>query len=209
MMPLWLYTLGRTFLLEDLNITIPYLNILQVIASLVIPLLIGIFLQYKLTKVALVIIKLLRPFTLLVMVFFLCVGLYANWYVFKLFKPVHILAGCLLPYCGYLIGGFVAAILRQPKARVITIGLETGMQNIGVALLVLRISFPSQMSDIATVGPMASGMMTPIPALLAAIGYALYKKCCKKYEPVAVKDDGMKVNENKENETVTETLTSV
>ncbi|KAH3776382.1 ileal sodium/bile acid cotransporter-like [Dreissena polymorpha] len=209
MMPLWLYTLGRTFLQEDLNLTIPYLNILQVIASLVIPLLIGIFLKYKFIKVALVIIRFLKPFTLLVMIVFLCVGLYANWYVFKLFKPVHILAGCLLPYGGYLIGGFVAAILRQPKARVITIALETGMQNMGVALLVLMMSLPSPLSDIAMVGPMASGMMTPMPALVAAIGYALYKKCCKKYEPVALTDEEMKVNKKKENGTVTEKLTAV
>ncbi|XP_052815961.1 ileal sodium/bile acid cotransporter-like [Mya arenaria] len=205
MMPLWIYTLGSTLVDDSSDIRIPYLNILQVIASVVIPLFIGIFIKYKFTKVALFIIKVLKPTTLVCIIVFLTVGIWSNLYIFKMFRPVHVLAGCLLPYFGYLLGGVIAVILRQPKARVVTIALETGMQNIGIAMLVLLLSFPPPLGDIATVAPLSSAMMTPIPPFVVTIVYNVYVKFFKKYEPVNVNDEKIDV----QSKNIVEKLSSV
>ncbi|WAR13392.1 NTCP2-like protein, partial [Mya arenaria] len=138
-------------------------------------------------------LNILQPTTLVCIIVFLTVGIWSNLYIFKMFRPVHVLAGCLLPYFGYLLGGVIAVILRQPKARVVTIALETGMQNIGIAMLVLLLSFPPPLGDIATVAPLSSAMMTPIPPFVVTIVYNVYVKFFKKYEPVNVNDEKIDV----------------
>ncbi|WAR13386.1 SOAT-like protein [Mya arenaria] len=125
--------------------------------------------------------------------------------ILQMFRPVHVLAGCLLPYFGYLLGGVIAVILRQPKARVVTIALETGMQNIGIAMLVLLLSFPPPLGDIATVAPLSSAMMTPIPPFVVTIVYNVYVKFFKKYEPVNVNDEKIDV----QSKNIVEKLSSV
>ncbi|XP_045194746.2 ileal sodium/bile acid cotransporter-like [Mercenaria mercenaria] len=208
MMPLWIYTLGRLFVDDDYNITIPYINMIQIIALITVPLFIGIFIKYKFIKIAVTILKLLKPVTVICILVFLTVGLYSNWYIFKLFRPLHILAGCLLPYLGYIIGGAIAAILKQPFARVKTIALETGMQNVGVAYLLMISSFPPPHGDLSSVAPMASALMTPFPPFLVTIVYLIYKKCFKKYEPVLEDEPEVKVNANGDQQ-VLEQLSSV
>ena len=43
---------------------------------------------------------------------------------------------------GFLLGGFIAFVLRQPWYRVKTIGIETGIQNPGVPIFLLKFSLP-------------------------------------------------------------------
>lgn len=199
MMPLWIYTLGQLFVDDEYNITIPYVNMLQIIALITVPLFVGIFIKYKFLKAALKILTILKPVTVIGILLFLCIGLYSNWYIFKLFRPLHIVAGCLLPYLGYIIGGAIAAILKQPFSRVKTIALETGMQNVGVAYLLMISSFPPPHGDLSSVAPMASALMTPFPPFIVTIVYLIYKKCFKKYEPVIDEEPEVKVgNEGQE-----------
>lgn len=213
MMPLWIYTLGRTYLSDDFKIVIPYTNLLQVIATMIVPLLIGIAIKWKSPKAAVTIIKFLKPFTAFIMIVVMTLSLYSNWFIFQMITGVYVLAGCMLPYIGFVIGGLVAWAFRQPRERVITISLETGMQNIGIAFLLLLVSFPPPIGDIAAVAPMASGMMTPWAPFLVFILLTIYKKCCGKYEPVNADEQEKKVtNEglemNGKSEKVNESLQS-
>ncbi|XP_046565743.1 ileal sodium/bile acid cotransporter-like [Haliotis rubra] len=112
MVPLWMFTLGKQFHDDKMQINIPYLNILQTLASVILPLLVGISIKYKFHKVAAMILKVIKPVTLVTVALLLGVGIYANIYIFRLFKPVTLLAGCMFPYVGYVIGGIVALIFR-------------------------------------------------------------------------------------------------
>ena len=184
-MPFWIYTLGKTLMDETMNLTIPFAQLLKTIALATIPVLIGVFIKYKLAKVASVIVKLLKPVTAVFMIVFVVIAVISNWYLLKLFKPVYILSGSLLPYMGYIIGGIVPAVLRQPWKRVKTIAIEAGMQNVGVAYVLLLLSFPPPLGDIASLTPAVSGMMMPIPGLLVAIPYNIYRNCNKEYDQVS------------------------
>lgn len=189
MMPLWIYTLGRQFVDDDFEVFIPYINMIQTLAMLTVPLVIGILIKIKFPKAALKFVKILKPVTIIIIIAFIVLGVYTNLYIFKLFRPEYVLAGALLPYFGYIAGGIVAAILRQPWTRIKTIALETGMQNIGVAFFMMLMSFPPPLGDIAAMAPAASGMMTPLPPLLVTIPYLIYNKCTRKYDVVPALTD--------------------
>jgi predicted Na+-dependent transporter len=150
------------------------------LSILITPLIVGLFLRQKFPKVADKIQKALKPVTLVMIIVLLAVGIYSNMYIFRLFKPRIILAGCLLPYIGYVSGGIVAALFRQPWKRIKTIILETGMQNTSIAYILLINSFPAPDGDIAAVAPVASAVMTPLPPFTITIFYLLYQKFCNK-----------------------------
>ncbi|XP_046543689.1 ileal sodium/bile acid cotransporter-like [Haliotis rubra] len=179
MVPLWMFTLGQQFHDDKMQINIPYANIIQTLASVILPIFVGIIIKYKFQKVAAVIVKVLKPVTLITIVILLTFGIYANLFIFRLFKPSTFLAGCLLPYCGYIIGGLVGLMFRQPWYRVKTIAIETGIQNVMVAYLMLQLALPPPDGDLAAVGPLASAVMTPLPLFVLAIGYTIYLKCTK------------------------------
>ncbi len=125
--------------------------------------------------------KVIKPVTIVTIVVLISVGIY------RLFKPTTILAGCMLPYIGYVVGGVVALICRQPWYRVKTIAIETGIQNVLVAYLILLTALPSPDGDLAAVGPAASACMTPLPLFAIAIGYTIYLKCTNQtYAQVAI-----------------------
>lgn len=100
---------------------------------------------------------------------------------------------------GYAFGGTAAAILRQSWSDALTIAVETGLQNTGIAIFILRVTLEQPEADINTVVPVAVAIMTPIPlvTLLVLQKCVLYrfgicvpanleeKKC-----PVACIEDG-------------------
>lgn len=223
MLPAWIYSLGRIFL-QDLeqDVVIPFSSVAIALSILVVPLCFGVFLRTKFPKVAKKLQKLLKPVIVFFAIVLLVIGIYSNLFIFRLFKLRVVLAACLLPYVGYLVGGLVATICRQPWPRIKTIALETGMQNTSIAYILLTSSFAPPMGDLAAVAPVASAVMTPIPPLLITVVYLTYQKCRKKYEPVAqdgdvVKDEAVKNGAKKDNgsvkhdddESVQEKLTAV
>ncbi|XP_045193829.2 ileal sodium/bile acid cotransporter-like [Mercenaria mercenaria] len=192
MLPLWIYTLGTTFS-EAGGLSIPFEMVAVSLSILITPLVVGLFLRQKFPKVADKIQRVLKPVTVIMIIILLAVGVYSNLYIFRLFKPNVILAGCLLPYIGYVSGGLVATIFRQPWKCIKTIILETGMQNTSIAYILLINSFPAPTGDIAAVAPVASAVMTPLPPFIITIFYLLYHKFCNKNKG---EEDEEKANKN-------------
>ena len=180
MLPLWLYTLGSTLIDSDQELSIPFSMVASSLSILVIPLIFGLFLRQKFPRAADKVEKALKPVIVVMSLVLLVVGIYSNMYIFRLFKPKIILAGCLLPYIGYMSGGVAAAIFRQPWARVKTISIETGLQNTSIAYLLLTNSFPPPIGDVAAVAPVASAVMTPLPLFFVTIIYLIYQKYINK-----------------------------
>jgi sodium/bile acid cotransporter 3/5 len=95
------------------------------------------------------------------------------------------LAGCMLPYFGYILGGLIAFVVRLPWERVKTVAIETGMQNTGIAIILMMFAFPPPDGFIAAVAPIASAIMTPLPLFAITIPYLIYRRCNKeKYATV-------------------------
>lgn len=101
-----------------------------------------------------------------------------------------VLVGLGLPWLGYLLGYVLAKMLKQPGPDALAISIETGIQNTGIAIFLLRFALEPLHADLTTgkskilgsygfmksifivVAPVAVAIMTPIP--LTAI--YLYKK---------------------------------
>ena len=102
-------------------------------------------------------------------VFIICFGTYANWYMFSLLNLRILVSAGLCVWIGFL-GGFLAAtLLRLPSKDRIAICVETGIQNTGIAIVLLGVSLPPPYNDIACVVPVAASIMTPIPLTLALL----------------------------------------
>jgi len=158
MIPLWLFTLGRTLVSDDVNIAIPFTNIMTVLALYLIPVIIGLLIQRYCKRVSAVIVRLLRPAFVLFMLVMIIIGIWSNLFVLRLFRPVLLLAGFLLPYIGVMLSGVAAFVLRQPQPRIITIAIETGIQNVALAILLMKLSLPQPDADLSIAGPVIIAM---------------------------------------------------
>lgn len=55
-----------------------------------------------------------------------------------------------LPWIGYLSGYLMGLILRQNAPDCLTIAIETGIQNTGIAIFLLRFALPQPEADLTT-----------------------------------------------------------
>ncbi|CAG5120951.1 unnamed protein product [Candidula unifasciata] len=177
LLPAWLFTLGNTFQDETSKMHVPYVNILEALAISILPLFLGMLIKYKLPKLAVIISKVLKPVLIVVVTFSISLGIYTNFYIFKMIRPMTLLAGCLLPYIGYLIGGFVSFVCFRTWTDIKTIAIETGIQNTGIAFLILFLSLQPPDNQLAAVAPAASAIMTPQPLFIAVLLYTIYQRC--------------------------------
>ncbi|GAU94752.1 hypothetical protein RvY_06473-2 [Ramazzottius varieornatus] len=180
-MPFWLFTLGST-LFRDLKIRIPFANILSSLLALVIPLAIGVAIRRWKPTWADFARKLIRPFTILMMLFIFTFGIYANLYMFQVMTWRTLLAGLIVPWCGYVFGATLALISKRSKEQIIAIAVETGVQNTGIAIVLLRSSLPQPDADLASVVPVCGSIMLFIPLFLWWIGLTVKNKLDSKKE---------------------------
>jgi predicted neutral ceramidase superfamily lipid hydrolase len=166
--------LGQKFLqgsTDVVHVKVPYRNIVTGLVVLIIPLLIGICVQKYWPNFAAKARKLLRPFIIFVLIFVICFGTLTNLYMFKLLTWPALLAGFLLPFFGFMFGCFSALILGQKPANVTAIAIETGVQNTGIAIMLLKFSFQQPDADVSALIPVIVACCTPFPLML---GYGVH-----------------------------------
>lgn len=168
LLPMWLFTLGKV-VYDQGNVQIPYENIFFSLLGIIVPVLIGLFLQRKFPKVAKMWLNAVKYIVFVFIVFVLTVGVYANLYIFSLLSGEVLLAAALLPYLGFLLGGIVACLFRQGNVNIITIAVETGIQNTGIPIVLLRMSLLGPDKDTSIVAPVASALFTPIPLVIGIL----------------------------------------
>ncbi|KAG7198783.1 hypothetical protein KM043_001764 [Ampulex compressa] len=175
MMPFWIFTLGR-HIFEQGQITVPYYRIAEFSAGLVVPLAIGFCIQKKLPKLSKILVRIMKPFSIILIIFIIIFAILTNLYLFKLFSLQIIIAGMGLPWMGFIFGLLAASIFKQPRADIKAISIETGIQNTAVAIFLLRLTLKSPASDLTTIVPVSSAVMTPVPLMFLYILRLIYKR---------------------------------
>lgn len=106
-------------------------------------------------------------------------------YIFYIIDYRAIMAGCFLPWFGFLGGAIVSSLGIRDKKRTIAICIETGIQNTAVAIFFLRLTFPQPESDVALANPILVSMAIPIPFLVLVITRSIMNRfeCCRKIFP--------------------------
>lgn len=174
MMPLWMRVLGTkliTAVAPAATIFIPYGKIIGSLFTLIVPLLVGVLIAKYKPNWAVNARKIMRPFIISVLVVVVIFGVAINFWLFKLVSWPIIIAGFLLPWCGFMFGCFTSILLAQKPPDVTAIAIETGVQNTGIAIMLLKLSFPGIDSDVASLLPILVACFTPGPLLL---GYGIH-----------------------------------
>ncbi|VEL15123.1 unnamed protein product [Protopolystoma xenopodis] len=182
MMPLLLFAFGRFFIDVD-HVVIPYGNISLQLAILMLSAVAGIGLASRWPDIARRRIRpFLTPCILIMLVFVIGVGTWLHYRVYRLMVvyPVLCGVGACLPWTGFIVSMLAAwCLLRGPRSVILTIGLETGIQNYGIALLVLHYSMPQPAGDLGSVMPWIVAFFTPIPlylAFMARVSWRLHQR---------------------------------
>lgn len=172
MMPLWIFTLGKV-IFDRAELGVPYSRIASFAVALLVPLAIGILIQYYLPRVRRVLVRLLKPVSMLLILFIIVFAIVTNLYLFELFSWQIIVAGLGLPWIGYILSWLGAKALKQNPADALTIAIETGIQNTGISIGLLKFCLEQPAADLTTVIPVSVAIFTPIPLLVLYI----YQKC--------------------------------
>ncbi|XP_037075688.1 P3 protein-like [Pollicipes pollicipes] len=177
MMPLWLYTLGLTLSAGSEDISIPFSGLLRALAAMVIPYAAGILLRRarphwkKHSEVILV------PLTLCSVIFIVSVTVFLNLELFQLMDYRHLLFPAVVATSGALLATGLAVAFQLPMKQVVTIALETAIQNASIGVVLVDESLPSPDGDMVKVPIMAQFFLTFIMCAAALIVFESVRRC--------------------------------
>ncbi|CAF0933362.1 unnamed protein product [Brachionus calyciflorus] len=194
MMPLWFYTLGKTISIKA-EIKIPLFKLILNLLVTIIPCLIGIILAKKFPKLKQTIMKYAKKIIVFMIISFLVLNLVSKYYIFKLITWQQWVTGPLIPWSGFAFGAFFAWITRRPIKQIYTISIETGLQNVSIAFLIIMLNFESPDSDYALLPLIAVSTITTVPLwILFLINKFISRKNTKS---LTQSSDFIKCNYNK------------
>ncbi|CAF2649720.1 unnamed protein product [Rotaria sp. Silwood2] len=181
-MPIWFYTLGNYAYLHELKIVIPFQSLMKSLGTIVVPLSIGMIIVHLFPKIKPYVHRIVKPVSIVLLFYFFIFGTYVNFYLFAYIDLRMALTTPLLPWIGYLLGGTTAWIFRQDWIRIKTIGIETGIQNVGIDFMVLLYSLPEPENHQSTVIAMIVSYISSQPFYVILLIRLIRKKCFKKKE---------------------------
>ncbi|XP_053672116.1 sodium/bile acid cotransporter 5-like isoform X1 [Anopheles nili] len=185
MMPLWLFTLGRT-IFERANLVVPYSRIAYTAIGLIVPISAGLLIQRYCPRFSKLLVRILKPMSVILILFIVIFAIVTNLYLFELFSWQIVVAGLGLPWIGYCFGFLASHLMRLPLADSLAISVETGIQNTGIAIFLLRFALEQPAADLTTVMPVSNAIMTPLPLLLLLIGMRIHARTKRRAENVLI-----------------------
>ncbi|XP_061507390.1 P3 protein isoform X1 [Anopheles gambiae] len=181
MMPLWIFTLGRT-IFQRANLVVPYSRIAYTAVGLVVPISAGLLIQRYCPRFSRLLVRILKPMSVILILFIVIFAIVTNLYLFELFSWQIIIAGLGLPLLGYCFGFLASTLMRLPLADSLAISVETGIQNTGIAIFLLRFALEQPAADLTTVMPVSNAIMTPLPLLLLLVGLRIHERTKRRAE---------------------------
>nr|XP_045626299.1 ileal sodium/bile acid cotransporter-like [Procambarus clarkii] len=178
-LPAWVYALAATIFDEGNFERLPYGTMVGMVVGLLAPCMVGILIRRYMPKTAHFLKKLLTPIAVIFILVFSTFGVYVNLYIFYYFTWKVMLAGVALPGLGFIFGGLLAKMIGRPWQEVLAISIETGIQNSGLAIGVIKVALEkySPLGDVTAVVPVGVATFTPLPLLLALLIKKVYG-CC-------------------------------
>ncbi|KAM3608134.1 uncharacterized protein V6R79_019782 [Siganus canaliculatus] len=177
MMPLCLLIYTTTWTSAD-TIQIPFDSIGITLAALLIPIFAGILVKRKWPRIAKKILKIgsIAGFALIVIIAVVGGVLYqSSWNI----APSLWIIGTIYPFIGFGLGFVLARIAGQPWHRCRTIALETGFQNSQLCSTITQLSFSPEDLEVMFAFPLIYSIFQLGMAVVAVLGYKLYKSKCK------------------------------
>ncbi|KAJ1345826.1 hypothetical protein KIN20_000446 [Parelaphostrongylus tenuis] len=177
MMPLWLSTLGKHF--TSVHVRIPFGRIIEGLVGMMIPSAMGMILAHYRPQYNERFRIWIKRASWVASIVLLILFIYANHYMFWLLTWPMVICGCSLPWLGYITAFIVALVLGQSFKNSLTIAIETGIQNLGIAMLLMMWCLPAPESDIAITILFVTSIMTDKPLMIIWLVSRIYMRCCK------------------------------
>lgn len=175
--PLWLFTLGKN-IIKGTTINIPFQNIALSLVSMVVPVGIGLLVQRYLPKVAAMGRRILAPVCIIMILIIIILGSIAYYELLLMLTWHIVIASSLNVWLGFLAGCLVSVAFRFPKEDVVSVAVETGIQNTGIAYVLLNYSLDPPDNEIASLVPVAASIITPLPLFIIYCFMKIKEHCC-------------------------------
>ncbi|XP_077980050.1 ileal sodium/bile acid cotransporter-like [Glandiceps talaboti] len=175
-MPLCLFLYGRSWT-SGANFTVPYLIVTVTLLILLVPAAFGLLLRYKLPKYINKITNVCALIGTIGIVISIILRAYikpdaftSSWYIW--------LIALFLPMFAASLGFITSTIIRLPCSKRRTVGIETGCQNIALALSVINTSFPAgpQRARMLVISSLYGPIQIAELSLVIVIYRMLYKR---------------------------------
>lgn len=173
--PLWVLTVGPT-IADGGNFVIPFVDLITTVVVLIFPCVIGIICQSVCPKVVIYSKKILTPYSMAVLLYTFSFGVYAYFYLFSILTWKSASAGLLLPLLGYTLGTLLAKLFCLTMREAIAVGIETGIQNTMLSIIILTVAIEKPTANLAAVVPGSNTLFTPVPLLIVYIIKKIYEK---------------------------------
>ncbi|CAH2223574.1 ileal sodium bile acid cotransporter [Pelobates cultripes] len=199
MMPLCLFIYTKKWV-DSNSIVIPYNSIGISLATLVVPVGVGMFVNYKWPRQAKIILKIgsITGGILIIAVAVIGGVLYkGSWAI----EPKLWIVGTIFPIVGFINGFLLACLSNLSWSRCRTVCLETGMQNTQLCSTIVQLSFPPEQLAKVFTFPLIYSIFQILLAILFMAGYRIVKCFCLKQEekdtesPYAISNEGFESKE--------------
>ncbi|VDD81381.1 unnamed protein product [Mesocestoides corti] len=179
MLPLLLFAFSRFFTAID-TAAIPYGPIAVNLLYLFVPVSAGLLVRRFRPALADKLKRGVRPTSCIFLTYVIGFGSFANLSIYSLMAryPLLIPVGAALPLIGYLAGLLIALLCRRSWPVVVAIAIETGVQNVGVAVLLLIYAIPQPQGDLGAVMPVIIAIATPLYLLVVFVVKLIARRWC-------------------------------
>ncbi|XP_023234764.1 solute carrier family 10 member 6-like [Centruroides sculpturatus] len=180
MMPLniWIYA-NHT---KAKNLIIPYGNVALSLLLIIPPVILGMIIKWKAPKVSPYITKWGGATGLFLIIAMLVVYTVYFKHVFDIISWKIIITFATLPITGIIIGYAVAHLCRRPRPVSTAIAIESGIQNVAVAYMIITLSFDISKNILILLFPLLYGLSQCITCSLLCIIFYFLKNTCKKFQ---------------------------
>ena len=176
MTPFWMWLLGRHYTESHHHLKIPVANVFASLAVVTVPVSLGVLLHHFKPKMAGKVAWGLKPATGIIGATFLGFGTYVYWFALIRSTWQTLVACSCVPFCGYVIGITAGKIFKQSNKKAVTISLETGFQNLALAMFMISTSMQPPESDFAGVIPITYTYLSATFPIVAFLAFSMYKQ---------------------------------
>ncbi|XP_078614149.1 ileal sodium/bile acid cotransporter-like [Branchiostoma floridae x Branchiostoma japonicum] len=187
LMPLTLWIYSKPF--TSATTVVPYEKIVIALVTIIIPVSVGIFIKYKSPKWARRFLKIGGIFGIVIILASAVLGGIAYKDMWN-GPPALFLVAFIFPTIGYSFGYVIAWLFRMDATCRKTVCIETGTQNIGIALSILKLTFPPELASKIILFPMLYASFQGLEAMILVISFQIWKRKCKTVEMKEEKEIG-------------------
>ncbi|XP_061439116.1 sodium/bile acid cotransporter 4 [Rhineura floridana] len=190
LMPLCLWIYSRAWINTPLVRLLPLGAVTLTLCSTLLPIGIGVFIRYRFTRVADILLKVsLWSLLMTLVILFILTGTMLGPELLATIPATVYVVAVLMPLAGYGCGYGIATLFHLPPHCKRTVSLETGCQNVQLCTAILKLTFPPELIGSMYMFPLLYALFQAAEAGLFVLAYKMYGKDFYKQEPLGGEEE--------------------